>query len=106
LVVLSTLCMPHRMAASYVTLIGEFTGVESGKNSDRPQLRAAQAACKKHKAKLVSAKLDRLSRNVAFIANLWLLIASRPMCARSSARYRKAVSAASAEPPRRCPRVV
>jgi DNA invertase Pin-like site-specific DNA recombinase len=51
-------------------LIGEFTEVESGKNSDRPQLRAAQAACKKHKAKLVIAKLDRLSRNVAFIANL------------------------------------
>jgi DNA invertase Pin-like site-specific DNA recombinase len=51
-------------------LIGEFIEVESGKNSDRPQLRAAQAACKKHKAKLVIAKLDRLSRNVAFIANL------------------------------------
>jgi DNA invertase Pin-like site-specific DNA recombinase len=45
-------------------LISEFTEV------DRPQLRAAQAACKKHKAKLVIAKLDRLSRNVAFIANL------------------------------------
>jgi DNA invertase Pin-like site-specific DNA recombinase len=51
-------------------LISEFTEVESGKNSDRPQLRAAQVACKKHKAKLVIAKLDRLSRNVAFIANL------------------------------------
>jgi DNA invertase Pin-like site-specific DNA recombinase len=51
-------------------LVGEFTEVESGKNSDRMQLRAAQAACKKHKAKLVIAKLDRLSRNVAFIANL------------------------------------
>jgi DNA invertase Pin-like site-specific DNA recombinase len=35
-------------------------------NADRPQL----AACKKQKAKLVIAKLDRLSRNVAFIANL------------------------------------
>jgi DNA invertase Pin-like site-specific DNA recombinase len=52
------------------TLVAEFTEVESGKNGDRPQLRAAQAACKKHKAKLVIAKLDRLSRNVAFIANL------------------------------------
>jgi DNA invertase Pin-like site-specific DNA recombinase len=51
-------------------LVGEFTEVESGKHSDRVQLRAAQAACKKHKAKLVIAKLDRLSRNVAFIANL------------------------------------
>ena len=51
-------------------LVGEFTEVESGKHSDRVQLRAAQAACKKHKAKLVIAKLDRLSRNLAFIATL------------------------------------
>jgi DNA invertase Pin-like site-specific DNA recombinase len=51
-------------------LVAEFTEVESGKNSDRAQLRAAQAACKKHKARLVIAKLDRLSRNVAFVANL------------------------------------
>jgi hypothetical protein len=29
----------------------------------------ALAACKKHKAKLIIAKLDRLSRNLAFIAN-------------------------------------
>ena len=28
------------------------------------------AACKKHKAKLIIAKLDRLSRNLAFIAAL------------------------------------
>jgi DNA invertase Pin-like site-specific DNA recombinase len=51
-------------------LLAEFTEVESGRNSDRPQLRAAQAACKKNKARLVIAKLDRLSRNVAFVANL------------------------------------
>jgi Resolvase, N terminal domain len=45
--------------------------VESGKRSDnRPQLAAAIAACKKQKAKLVIAKLDRLSRNLAFIAAL------------------------------------
>ena len=30
----------------------------------------ALAVCKKHKAKLVIAKLDRLSRNLAFIAAL------------------------------------
>jgi DNA invertase Pin-like site-specific DNA recombinase len=30
----------------------------------------ALAACKKHKARLVIAKLDRLSRNLAFIATL------------------------------------
>jgi hypothetical protein len=31
-------------------LVGEFTEVESGKHSDRPQLEAALAACKKHRA--------------------------------------------------------
>jgi DNA invertase Pin-like site-specific DNA recombinase len=51
-------------------LIGEFVEVESGKNSDRPQLAAALEACRKQKAKLVIAKLDRLSRNLAFIATL------------------------------------
>jgi DNA invertase Pin-like site-specific DNA recombinase len=52
------------------TMAAEFTEVESGKRSDRPQLAAALVACKKHKAKLVIAKLDRLSRNLAFIATL------------------------------------
>jgi DNA invertase Pin-like site-specific DNA recombinase len=52
------------------TLVGEFTEVESGKHADRPELEKALAACKKHKAKLVIAKLDRLSRNLAFIATL------------------------------------
>src|ERR1700758_2912094 len=51
-------------------LVGEFTEVESGKRSDRPELEKALAACKKLKAKLVIAKLDRLSRNLAFIAAL------------------------------------
>lgn len=51
-------------------LVGEFTEIESGKRDDRPQLAAALAACRKRKATLVIAKLDRLARNVAFIANL------------------------------------
>lgn len=52
-------------------LLDEFVEIESGKRDDnRPQLAAALAACRKHKATLVIAKLDRLSRNVAFIANL------------------------------------
>jgi len=51
-------------------LIAEFTEIESGKKNDRPQLAAALASCKKQKAKLIIAKLDRLARNVAFIANL------------------------------------
>jgi DNA invertase Pin-like site-specific DNA recombinase len=48
----------------------EFTEIESGKRNDRPELDKALAACKKHKAKLIIAKLDRSSRNVAFIATL------------------------------------
>jgi DNA invertase Pin-like site-specific DNA recombinase len=52
------------------SLIGEFTEIESGKRNERPQLEKALAACKRHKAKLVIAKLDRLSRNLPFIATL------------------------------------
>jgi DNA invertase Pin-like site-specific DNA recombinase len=51
-------------------LVEEYTEVESGKRDDRPELLKALAACRKHKATLVIAKLDRLARNVAFIANL------------------------------------
>lgn len=51
-------------------LLDEFTEVESGKRSDRPQLAAALAACRLHKATLVIAKLDRLARNVAFVSAL------------------------------------
>lgn len=51
-------------------LVAEFTEVESGKNSDRKELIEALALCRKHKATLIIAKLDRLSRNVAFVANL------------------------------------
>jgi DNA invertase Pin-like site-specific DNA recombinase len=52
------------------TLVDEFTEVESGKRNDRPELVRALTACKRRKAKLVIAKLDRLSRNLAFIATL------------------------------------
>jgi DNA invertase Pin-like site-specific DNA recombinase len=51
-------------------LLGEYVEVETGKRADRPKLAEALAACRKHRAKLVIAKLDRLSRNVAFIAAL------------------------------------
>lgn len=47
-----------------------FTEIESGKKNQRPQLLAALAQCRKEKATLIIAKLDRLGRNVAFIANL------------------------------------
>lgn len=51
-------------------LIAEFEEVESGKRSDRPQLQAALDLCRLTGAKLVIAKLDRLSRNSAFLNNL------------------------------------
>jgi DNA invertase Pin-like site-specific DNA recombinase len=51
-------------------LVSEHTEVESGKHSDRPQLARAIEACRRHKARLVIAKLDRLSRNLAFVATL------------------------------------
>ena len=51
-------------------LLGEYVEVESGKNSDRPKLKQALHRAKVTGATLVIAKLDRLSRNVAFIARL------------------------------------
>jgi DNA invertase Pin-like site-specific DNA recombinase len=51
-------------------LMAEHTEVETGRRNDRPELQKALAACRKHKARLVIAKLDRLSRNVAFIATM------------------------------------
>jgi len=51
-------------------LLAEFVEVESGKSDDRPQLEQALAVCDLSGAKLVVAKLDRLSRNLAFLARL------------------------------------
>ena len=51
-------------------IVAEFIEIESGKRASRPQLDAAIAACKKHRAKLIVAKLDRLSRNVSFLLKL------------------------------------
>jgi DNA invertase Pin-like site-specific DNA recombinase len=50
--------------------MAEFTEIETGKRSDRPELHRALSLCRKRKARLVIAKLDRLSRNLAFIAAL------------------------------------
>ncbi|HEY4381915.1 MAG TPA: recombinase family protein [Acidobacteriaceae bacterium] len=51
-------------------IVSELVEVESGKRSDRPQLLKALKLCRLHGAVLLIAKLDRLSRNVAFLSNL------------------------------------
>ena len=51
-------------------LIGRFTEVESGKRAERPELRKALDLARLTGATLVIAKLDRLSRNAAFLLTL------------------------------------
>jgi len=51
-------------------LLASFEEVESGANNKRPQLEAAMLLAKTRKAVLVIAKLDRLSRNAAFLLQL------------------------------------
>ena len=52
------------------TLLAQYTEIESGRRRDRPQLQAALELCRRGKASLVIAKLDRLARNVAFVSSL------------------------------------
>ena len=52
------------------SLIGEFTEVESGRLNERPALEQAVKLCKREKATLVVATLDRLTRDLAFGATL------------------------------------
>ncbi len=56
--------------ATGCVLIASYTEVESGKRSDRPELLKAMAHARRTGATLVVAKLDRLSRNVAFLSAL------------------------------------
>jgi len=55
-------------------VVEAFTEVETGKGADaldrRPQLGAALAAARRHRGQVLVAKLDRLSRDVHFIAGL------------------------------------
>jgi len=52
------------------SIVAEYTEVESGRKSDRPELEQALAAARLHRAPPVVAKLDRLTRSVAFLSRL------------------------------------
>lgn len=56
----------HRRA----TIVGTFREIESGKNNERVELAKALHLCKVTGATLLISKLDRLSRNAAFLLTL------------------------------------
>ena len=60
--------------AEGLTIISEYAEMETGKGADaldrRPQLAAALAAARAAKCFVLVSKLDRLSRDVAFVAGL------------------------------------
>ena len=60
----------HLATSPGAELVAEFREVESGKKKNRPELAEAVKLCKRHKATLLIAKLDRLARNVHFVSGL------------------------------------
>ena len=60
----------RHVASTGGSLTREYLEVESGKLCDRPILHQALSHCRREKAVLVIAKLDRLARNVAFVSSL------------------------------------
>ena len=57
-------------ASRGATLLGRFTEVESGRKADRPELAKALDLARLTGSTLLIAKLDRLSRNAAFLLTL------------------------------------
>ena len=69
-------------------VVADLVEVASGAKGDRPVLAEALELCRKQKATLLVAKLDRLSRQVSFVANLLedksveFVVASLPQASR------------------------
>ncbi|MCK8496089.1 recombinase family protein [Spirosoma sp. RP8] len=59
-----------RFVKEQTLLVAEFCDIESGKNDQRPELGKAIDYANRHNARLVIAKLDRLSRNMTFVSSL------------------------------------
>ncbi len=80
-------------------VLGTFTDVQSGKYADRPELEKAMEMARRNRAELLVSKLDRLSRDVEFIAKtlkdkgLTLRVASMP----SADKFQLHIYAALAE---------
>lgn len=64
------LCVERYLKSERATVLDEFVEIESGGRSDRPELIRALRRCRLTGSTLVVAKLDRLSRDVEFIAQL------------------------------------
>jgi DNA invertase Pin-like site-specific DNA recombinase len=60
----------HYLDGGAWQIIAEFTEVESGRRKDRPEFDRALAAARLHRAPLVVAKVDRLTRSVSFLSRL------------------------------------
>ena len=52
------------------TQVAEYTEAEGDRRGDRPALTKALAACRRHGATLVIARLDRLSHDAQFLSSL------------------------------------
>jgi DNA invertase Pin-like site-specific DNA recombinase len=60
----------HYLNGGKWSLVAEFTEFESGKRNDRPALDASLAKARLHRAPLVVAKVDRLTRSLSFLTRL------------------------------------
>lgn len=61
----------HKFASNCKSdIIAEYVETESGAKNNRPQLAKALTHCRKTKATLLIARLDRLSRSLSFVAQL------------------------------------
>jgi hypothetical protein len=62
---------PRRHRLAFPQFPESRPGLPKGRRRDNgPELQKVLATCRKHKTQPVIAKLDRLSRNVAFIATM------------------------------------